>query len=171
MSPTGRGRDGDGDADAERHGDGGCLADRLADEAETGQSETLEFDVQTTAVGGTTVSAPDWLSTARDRAPQFTSQFVNDTAAVEITLADGAEIGGELNRDTHDESGYYRAQYDGSLVVGDSLYVAKAGSEGRVTTEPPAAGDVSGSWQSDTRFDVYLDRIPLERGVEVGETA
>lgn len=143
-----------------------------ADEAETGRSETLEFGVQTTAVGETTVSAPDWLSTARDRAPQFTSQFVNDGTAVEITLADGAEIDGELNLDTYDETGYYRAVYQGTFGVGDSLYVSKVGTEqGQVTTEPPAAGDVSGSWQGDTRFNVYLDRIPFEQGVEVGETA
>lgn len=139
-----------------------------AREEETGRSETLQFRVETSDVGETSVSRPGWLSTAEANAPVVSSEYTDNRRAVAVTLEDGTRLPGRGNLDTYDREGYYNARLDQPIAVGDTVYVWKRTRESAaVTSNPPTEEPVS-NWGSDTRFNLRIGRIPLISGRSIG---
>jgi hypothetical protein len=139
-----------------------------AREEETGRSETLQFRVETSDVGETSVSRPGWLSTAETNAPVVSSEFTDNRRAVAVTLDDGSRLPGRGNLDTYDRDGYYDAQLDRPIAVGDTVYVWKRTQDSAAVTREPPSEEPVGNWGSNTRFNLRIGRIPLISGRAVG---
>lgn len=139
-----------------------------AREEETGRSETLQFRVETSDVGETSVSQPGWLSTAEANAPAVSSEFTDNRRAVAVTLEGGSRLPGRGNLDTYDRDGYYDAQLDQPIGVGDTVYVWKRSRDSAAVTREPPSEEPVANWGSNTRFNLRIGRIPLISGRAVG---
>lgn len=140
-----------------------------------GDGDSGEFSVETSAVGSTRVSEPDWASTAKAERAQFESSFAADRNYVAVEQVGGQSIDTSFLRcevDAYDDTGYYDGTYDGSfdgsIETGDRLYLYKTGeqtSDGSqevgVTKNERPTDSPAEPWSGETRFNVQIDRFRL----------
>lgn len=139
-----------------------------AREEETGQDQTVQFQLETSNVGETSVSQPGWMSTAKMNAPVVSTEYTDNRRAVAVTLEGGSRLPGRGNLGAYDREGYYDTRLDLSIAVGDTVYVWKRTRDtAAVTTDPPSTEPLR-NWGSDTRLNLRIGRIPLISGRPIG---
>lgn len=107
------------------------------------QTRSEEFTYETSGVGATTVSEPDWLATAQDRAYAFTLRAPEDGSdyvAVDVEGGSGGLPSNVYARIYNQGQGVGRP-VDVSVDGGDTLYLALAGDGIRIQKQPDF-GDV-----------------------------
>ncbi|MXV63678.1 hypothetical protein GS429_16750 [Natronorubrum sp. JWXQ-INN-674] len=95
-------------------------------------------------VGDVSVSPPDWIDTARDRAPEVTMDFVQDRQFIELTMHDGNPMVPPTYLTVHSE-------HQGSLPI--------AGNLGPLS-EPVSAGDTLYLYLEDGVVHASRDELP-----------
>lgn len=130
------------------------------------REESARVEIETTDVGETTVSEPDWTATAAERAPKFDVTPVDDGKFLELTHTGGDGIPLEtavgMFQPTPD-GGQYHGIIEGGIPSGTKGYLYKK-APGELGISPGSRPDedpepFSGRWE----FDVFVRSLEVHQ--------